>query len=292
MAAAQLANRMKYSLLAKLLTNTILFSIRNVRKFNRPIVVLLYNFLNLSKRHPEEFSALIYYIYFSIFKSPMQGSLKFWSIVTEDERMHIKVKWNRCVAKLSNPFHRIESSCHSNFVDVLSEGSDIRYNIHKTSFLIRLSVVNIHYCFIDILKLRFQLLSFLLERCAFVISRILNPLGDFFIRIEILPALLFELFSFRRNLALKLARFALLLTRFPKRFFFLFFLLCELESKLHFLLLKIHVRERNRHTNSLSISVNGFGDLRNLLERSLNVRVLNLSNDFVAFPVIGAHKEP
>ena len=283
---------MKYSLLTKFLTNSILLGIRNVRKFNRLIVVPLYDFLNLGKRHPEKFSTLIYDIYLSILKSPMQSSLKLRSIVTEDERMHVKVEWNRCVAKLSDPFHRIESSCHSNLVDVLSKGSDIRYDIYKTSFLIRLSVVNIHYSFIYILKLHFQLLSFFLEHRALVLSRLLDPLGDFLICIEILLALFFELFSFHRNLTLKFARFALLLARFPKSFFCLFFLLCELESKLHFFLLKIYVRERDRQTDSLSISINSFGNLRNLLERSLDVRILNFSNNLVAFPVISAHKKP
>ena len=283
---------MKYSLLTKFLTNSILLGIRNVRKFNRLIVVPLYDFLNLGKRHPEEFSTLIYDIYLSILKSPMQSSLKLWSIVTEDERMHVKVEWNRCVAKLSNPFHRIESSCHSNLVDVLSKGSDIRYDIYKTSFLIRFSVVNIHYSFIDILKLHFQLLSFFLEHRALVLSRLLNPLGDFLICIEILLALFFELFSFHRNLTLKFARFALLFACLSKRFLFLFFLLRKLKSKLYFLLFKLHIREWNRHTNSLSVSIDGFSNLRNLFKGSLNVYVFNLSNNLVAFPVIGAHKKP
>ena len=83
-----------YYSIAHFFGSSVLFSFGDINKLYSFIKVFLDDILNFLQSDIEKFSALVYHIHLSILKSSMECRFKFWSIISENHGVNIKIERN------------------------------------------------------------------------------------------------------------------------------------------------------------------------------------------------------
>lgn len=81
---------------------------------------------DLVEMHPEELFALIDPVHMSLVELPVERGLERRRIVRVNDRVDIELKGHRCITKLADTIHRVESTGHPDLVDMFTKRADVR----------------------------------------------------------------------------------------------------------------------------------------------------------------------
>lgn len=94
-------------------------------ELNGFVKVLFHNFFDFFKRYIKELPPLVDKVELAVRKCIVQSSFQLRRIVREDHCVNIEIERNGSVPQLVHSILRVKPPCHSDFVYILSECSDV-----------------------------------------------------------------------------------------------------------------------------------------------------------------------